>query len=293
LTPAPAPAVSEINREYFTQQAEEQLNTVTAQGNFGKAPTVNSAIAKLARNTPYYKRNRAHICSFFLKGECTRGDDCPYRHEQPDDSELYHQNIKDRYYGQNDPVAQKMLKKVEGNERIKPPQNKEITTVYIGGVLADISEHDIRDILYAYGEIKGVKMVPKATCAFVTFTTREAAESVVEKLSHSLNIKGRQLKVSWGKPQTVDPSAQLPQNAAAYPPGMGYPMPLFPPYPMFAPGMGYPMPPFFPPVTQDPSTKPYYPSMDPNFLGAKPAKPQTTSSVATYSSIPITAKSTT
>jgi len=269
LAPEAAP-VSEANREYFTQQAEEQLSTVTAQGNFGKAPSVNSTIAKLARNTPYYKRNRAHICSFFLKGECTRGDECPYRHEQPDDSELAHQNIKDRYYGQNDPVALKMLKKVEGNERLKPPQNKEITTIYIGGVVSDISEQDLRDVFYAYGEIKSVKMVPKATCAFITFTTREAAEKVIEKLAFTLNIKGHQLKVSWGKPQTVDPSTQAAQNA--YPPGMIYAMPPFiSPYPMYAPGTGYVMPPFLPPATANQDTsKPYYPSMDPNFLGAKP-----------------------
>ena len=34
---------------------------------------------KLARTTPYYKRNRPHICSFWVKGECTRGEECPYR----------------------------------------------------------------------------------------------------------------------------------------------------------------------------------------------------------------------
>jgi len=113
-------------------------------------------------------------------------------------------------------------------------------------------------------------MVPKATCAFITFTTREAAEKVIEKLAFTLNIKGHQLKVSWGKPQTVDPSTQAAQNA--YPPGMIYAMPPFiSPYPMYAPGTGYVMPPFLPPATANQDTsKPYYPSMDPNFLGAKP-----------------------
>lgn len=36
-------------------------------------------LKKLARTEPYYKRNRPHICSFFVKGTCTRGDECPYR----------------------------------------------------------------------------------------------------------------------------------------------------------------------------------------------------------------------
>lgn len=33
----------------------------------------------LARNDPFYKRNRPHVCSFFVKGECTRGAECPFR----------------------------------------------------------------------------------------------------------------------------------------------------------------------------------------------------------------------
>lgn len=36
-------------------------------------------LKKLARNEPYYKRNRSHICSFFVRGECNRGASCPYR----------------------------------------------------------------------------------------------------------------------------------------------------------------------------------------------------------------------
>lgn len=37
-------------------------------------------LLKLARTTPYYKRNRPHICSFWVKGECKRGEECPYRY---------------------------------------------------------------------------------------------------------------------------------------------------------------------------------------------------------------------
>lgn len=56
---------------------------------------------RLARTAPYYKRNRPHVCSFWVKGECRRGEECPYRHERPTDPDdpLADQNIKDRYYG--------------------------------------------------------------------------------------------------------------------------------------------------------------------------------------------------
>lgn len=68
------------------------------ESSYGKVRP-NDTILKLQRTTPYYKRNRAHICSFYVRGECTRGAECPYRHEMPEAGELSQQNIKDRYYG--------------------------------------------------------------------------------------------------------------------------------------------------------------------------------------------------
>jgi pre-mRNA-splicing factor RBM22/SLT11 len=70
-----------------------------AAGSVGKAQQASDLLMKLARTTPYYKRNRPHICSFWVKGECKRGEECPYRHEQPTDPDdpLSDQNIKDRY----------------------------------------------------------------------------------------------------------------------------------------------------------------------------------------------------
>lgn len=68
------------------------------ESSYGKV-RANDTIMKLQRTTPYYKRNRAHVCSFYIRGECTRGAECPYRHEMPITGELSQQNIKDRYYG--------------------------------------------------------------------------------------------------------------------------------------------------------------------------------------------------
>lgn len=59
----------------------------------------NDTIMKLQRTTPYYKRNGAHVCSCYIWGECTRGAECPYRHEMLVTGELSQQNIKDHYYG--------------------------------------------------------------------------------------------------------------------------------------------------------------------------------------------------
>jgi len=108
---------SAVNKEYFTQIAEKQLaedNTV-AYGDLGKITSKNEMLGKLQRKAPYYKRNRPHVCSFWVKGECKRGEECPYRHEAPNDPEdpLSNQNIKDRFYGINDPVADKLVKRYQ------------------------------------------------------------------------------------------------------------------------------------------------------------------------------------
>ena len=78
------------------------------------------------------QRNRAPICSFFVKGECKRGAECPYRHEMPTTGDLANQNIKDRYFGVNDPVANKMLNRVDNLPKLEPPEDPSITTLFVG-----------------------------------------------------------------------------------------------------------------------------------------------------------------
>lgn len=102
-------------------------------------------LKQLARTDPYYKRNRAHVCSFFVKGECNRGSECPYRrvpcsrslyfldspfylyrHEMPVNNELSKQNIQDRYHGRSDPVANKILNSHAKNMGLAPPEDQSI-----------------------------------------------------------------------------------------------------------------------------------------------------------------------
>lgn len=138
---------SDINREYYAQNMEGKVRlkprcslcfspNTSAQldGNksgldSGRAASAGKEMLKqLARTDPYYKRNRPHVCSFFAKGECTRGAGCPYRHEKPVDNELAHQNMQDRYHGRNDPVAHKILSTNAENQGLKPPDDTTIVS---------------------------------------------------------------------------------------------------------------------------------------------------------------------
>lgn len=103
---------------------ESMASSQNAQSNTGPMkPDLRPIVQKLGRSAPYFKRNEPHYCSFFLKGKCTRGSECPYKHEEPNhDPELQKQNFKDRYHGTNDSVAQKLLSKVNVPSKQEEPK---------------------------------------------------------------------------------------------------------------------------------------------------------------------------
>lgn len=66
------------------------------------------------------------------------------RHEMPEDKgDLAHQNIKNRYYGVNDPVAKKIMT-TAGESPAAPPEDHTIKSLFIGNVDQKIKEQDLR-----------------------------------------------------------------------------------------------------------------------------------------------------
>ncbi|KAI9202164.1 Rbm22 protein [Polychytrium aggregatum] len=242
---------SDVNREFFVQSVEDKLGN-SSLVDYGKANSAaRETLKKMARTDPYYKRNRAHICSFFVKGKCTRGDECPYRHEMPVENELSHQNIKDRYYGQNDPVAKKILNRTDKGAKLRPPEDPTITNLYLTGITEDITDTDLRNHFYAFGEIKSVVVVKKSKCAFVNYATRASAELAIDRSYNNLSIKGHTIRVQWGRPKAHAPQSEARGEAAQ--PQMTVDQLL---------DMGGPPP---PPGQGSGSYK--YPSADPSLLG--------------------------
>jgi pre-mRNA-splicing factor RBM22/SLT11 len=207
-------------------------------------------LQRLARMTPYYKRNEARICTFYTKGQCNRGQDCPFRHELPEGGELAHQRLRDRFHGEDDPLAAKIMRRADEVLTLMPPEDKAITTLYLGGLEAGVKEKDVKDQFYVFGEIRSIKMVPKQSCAFVTFVERESAEAAAAKLHKILQIKGKKVNVMWGRPQQNKESASGAASSSA--PGSSGGEPGMPP-----PGA----------TTAASVYRPYYPSMDPAASG--------------------------
>ncbi|KAF6240406.1 hypothetical protein COO60DRAFT_334013, partial [Scenedesmus sp. NREL 46B-D3] len=86
---------------------------------------------------------------------------------------------------------------------------RSITSLYVGGVTPDITEEDLKDAFYTYGEIAGVRKVASRFCAFVTFAERSAAEAAADGLANKLIVKGIRLRLMWGRPQQGRQQQQL------------------------------------------------------------------------------------
>jgi RNA recognition motif. (a.k.a. RRM, RBD, or RNP domain) len=84
---------------------------------------------------------------------------------------------------------------------------------------------------YSYGEIQSIRKIDTRHCAFVTYSTRGAAERAIEELSNRLIIHGQRLKLMWGRPQEKRPEAAPADASAAAAPSTsgGPPLHMLPP----------------------------------------------------------------
>lgn len=202
---------SRPGRDYALQ--ELQKNADRDDLPYGKV-TAHPMLQRLARMTPYYKRNEARICTFFTKGQCNRGQDCPFRHEIPQGGELANQKLRARFHGEDDPLAKKILRTAEENNTLLPPEDRSITTLYLGGLEEGVTDKEIRDQFYVHGEVQSIRMVPRQCCAFVTMAKREQAEQAASQLHRILKLRGKKVNLMWGRPQQR-PGGTVPGLAAA------------------------------------------------------------------------------
>ncbi|KAI0726652.1 pre-mRNA-splicing factor SLT11 [Fomitopsis betulina] len=197
---------SEINREYYAQNLEGKLEGNKSLLDTGKASSAGKDMLKqLARTDPYYKRNRPRICSFFAKGECNRGSECPYRHEMPVENDLSKQNIQDRYHGHNDPVARKILTQHASTMGLQPPEDQSVMSLFLTSLPPSATEQSVRTRTVQSlpsvdpAQIKSIVHVAKSRCAFVNFTDRVSAEVAAQAWANGFELDGATANVKWGR----------------------------------------------------------------------------------------------
>lgn len=296
---------SDANRAWMTAQQERDIEQ--GKNIQGCVPTNSAAAMKLqsmARMEPRYERNLPKLCSFFAKGECNRGSQCPFRHELPRDKNdpLSKQNTKDRFFGTNDPVASGMIRRqkekaekrrAELKARGGDGDERAVSTLYVRftddvGSQKRITESQIRDKFYSFGEISSVRMHADKG-AFVEFTSPQATQHAIANTNRS-NIGGRKVVVNWARVPKRGAVSAGPQPQPGVAGEGGKIRPMAPPGGLkaktsaasagFSTSLGVPRPGGG--VIRRPGVgsargaapKPYYPSTDPGRLGSS-ASPQT------------------
>jgi pre-mRNA-splicing factor RBM22/SLT11 len=221
---------SQVGIDYQVQMAQRAL----ASGSTAGVLALESGYAKLADNphlqriaktAPYYNRNEGKVCTFFLKGECNRGDSCPYRHERVHkDAALTKQDVRDRFHGVDDPVAKKMEGEIAAKmaKMPAPPEDESIRTLFITGIPVTVDtvpcEEFLRDQFGRFGTVEAVRIIPTSNCAFIEFETRPGAEAgMVGKFNNpEFAWEGTKLRVHWARPKGK-PSGELEKLNVPYP----------------------------------------------------------------------------
>ena len=146
------------------------------------------------------------------------------RHSLPEPHELVRNGrnaIRDRYYGENDELAEKMLHRVKHGET-KAPEDTSVTSIIIRGVSDRLTESDVRDYFYAFGEISSVVLIAKKEIGYVNYVLRESAERAIERSYGDVVIKGCQLQVAWSKSKSSSSeSGRKAENSMASSSGHG------------------------------------------------------------------------
>jgi pre-mRNA-splicing factor RBM22/SLT11 len=153
------------NRDFWANQVNQNIEELELPY---KNPEIQDALKEISKKfTPSQRRNQPHICTFYIRGQCTRGNLCPYRHENITEEDLesikkggnIDERIRDRFHGINDPIAKKILDKVKEAHLPTPPADLNITTLFIGGIDDTLDEDDLLKQLDPFGKIKSLKLI--------------------------------------------------------------------------------------------------------------------------------------
>lgn len=205
---------NEANREYYLAANADKIarNDVTLIDYDKTDPAAKAVLEQLSqkytKNKTIEERNAPLPCSFYAKGTCTRGSECPYRHvltTEKNNTSL--KSYRDRYYGTDDPAAASILEKNpelantierEGSAAsIQKPEDRTIKSFFIMGIRDGLAADDIKTHFLA----ENVKLIADGAAAIVSFKTRLDAEESAEDNLGTIEIKGVRVKVSWARSQ--------------------------------------------------------------------------------------------
>lgn len=224
---APGPQ-SEVNREYFAQNNEREIEEGRGLEGYEKTDEkARDLLRRLARSEPYYKKQRR------LEAEGTEEGGGQKLLESGEGSEGTHtpgpirtsDSRKSQYgsaYGSRTGTPSSSTSRggrTGGPPRkafpsaaslppqpqdILPPADRNITSLFLTGVEDDLPEHDLRMHFSQFGQLRSVVCSHRSHCAFMNFIDRASAEKAAEACQGRAVVKGVPLRVQWGRPKPLD-----------------------------------------------------------------------------------------
>lgn len=198
---APGPN-SEINREYYAQEHEKELEEGRgAVEEYEKTDEkARDLLRRLANSEPYYKKQRR------LEAEGAE--------KQPEQKQIGYgpgpvrtherKSAAPAARGGRGGRAVAVSSRPPQPEDWMPPADSNITSLFVTGVEDDLPEHAIRTFFTAFGQIRSIVCSHRSHCAFINYATREIAEAAAAQCQGKAVIQGCPLRVRWGKPKPLD-----------------------------------------------------------------------------------------
>lgn len=219
---APGPQ-SEINREYFAQNNEREIEEGRGLEGYEKTDEkARDLLRRLASSEPYYKKQRRLEAEggesgqkLLEAGESTEGGHTPGPIRTLDTKKSAYGSS----YGPNgSESAVRRIRQGAGSrkalsssvshpprpEDIEPPADKNVTSLFITGIEDDLPEHEIRSHFAQFGALRSVVCSHRSHCAFMNYMDRAGAEAAAAACQGRAIVKGVPLRVQWGRPKPLD-----------------------------------------------------------------------------------------
>ncbi|KAL9021725.1 MAG: hypothetical protein Q9185_001089 [Variospora sp. 1 TL-2023] len=218
---APGPE-SSINREYYAQENEREIE----EGRGGVEEyektdeKARELLRRLANSEPYYKRQRrveaagenekSGGASADVGGQkMIAGAPGPVRTHDTRESRGFDSRGGPYRKHRGGGIAARRVFPGTAQvppqpQDILPPQDRNITSLFITGVEDDLPEHAIRSFFTPFGTLRSVICSHRAHCAFINYATREGAEAAAEHCQGKAVVQGCPLRVQWGRPRPLD-----------------------------------------------------------------------------------------
>lgn len=219
---APGPQ-STINREYYAQEHEKELEEGRgAVEEYEKTDEkARDLLRRLAHSEPYYRRSRR------MEGASDTGEG----RETPSEGAVV---THSRYGSGPGPIRTSDSRRGAplpgrggrgGNMRgggrggrpfpgtaqlpptaedILPPDDPNITSLFVTGVEDDLPEHALRAFFTQFGQLRSLICSHRSHCAFINYASRENAEAAAKQCQGKAVIQGCPLRIRWGKPKPLD-----------------------------------------------------------------------------------------